>query len=123
MQGCSPKPRRRRPCPTQKSWPHRRARRETLRHTVGRDGATRRGLIPENKKAPATTAASPWLACVVLALRRRGTFPTPLKDDAPKRHVWKIVDCDLVMFCVARDNSCDPMPVSLSRDLHAATLL
>ena len=37
---------RRRPCPTQAGWPHRRARRETLRHTVCRDGATRRGLIP-----------------------------------------------------------------------------
>ena len=44
MQRRSPKPRRRRPCPTQTGWPHRRARRETLRHTVGRDGAARRAL-------------------------------------------------------------------------------
>ena len=46
MQGGSPEPCRRRPCPAQAGWPHRRARREALRHAVDGDGATRRGLTP-----------------------------------------------------------------------------
>src|SRR5215469_14700139 len=96
MQGCSPKPCRRGPCPTQEGWPHRRARRETLRHTVGRDGATRRGLIPEIKST-ATTAASAWL---VSYLRSDGGEPSRRRSRMMHRsdHVWKIVDCGLVMF-------------------------
>ena len=31
-------------CPAQASWPHRRARREALRHALDRDGATGRGV-------------------------------------------------------------------------------
>src|SRR5215471_9282544 len=46
MQGSSPEPCWRRHRPAQAGWPHRRARRETLRHTVCRDGTTRRGLTP-----------------------------------------------------------------------------
>ena len=53
MQGRSPKPRRRRPCPAQAGWPHRRTRWEALRHTVSGDDATWRGLIPEGKKGSA----------------------------------------------------------------------
>src|SRR5215469_13472149 len=53
MQGRSPKPRRRRPCPAQAAWPHRRTRWEALRHTVSGDDVTWRGLIPGDKKAPA----------------------------------------------------------------------
>ena len=45
MQGGSPEPCRRRPFPAQAGWPHRRARREALRHAFDGDGATRRGLI------------------------------------------------------------------------------
>src|ERR1700730_5423072 len=48
MQGSSPEPCRRRHCPAQAGWPHRRARREALRHAG--DGAARRGLIAELKK-------------------------------------------------------------------------
>jgi len=47
--GARPKPRRRRPCPTQTGWPHRRARREALRQTVDGDRASRRGLTPGQK--------------------------------------------------------------------------
>jgi hypothetical protein len=46
MQGRSPQPCRRRPFPAQAGGPHRRARWETLRHTVNEDGATGRALIP-----------------------------------------------------------------------------
>ena len=60
MQRRSPKPRRRRPCPTQTGWPYRRARRETLRHAVRRDDATWRCLIPDGKKAPADPIESGW---------------------------------------------------------------
>jgi len=33
-------------CPLQAGWPHRRARREALRHAIGGNGATRGGLRP-----------------------------------------------------------------------------
>src|SRR5215467_9618281 len=49
MQGCPPEPCRRRHCPAQAGWPHRRARREALRNAVGGNGATRRGLTPEKR--------------------------------------------------------------------------
>jgi hypothetical protein len=45
MQGRSPQPCRRRPFPPQAGGPHRRARWETLRHTVNEHGATGRALI------------------------------------------------------------------------------
>src|SRR5215472_12383868 len=67
MQRRSPKPRRRRPCPTQTGWPYRRARRETLRHTVGRDRATRRALTPDKKRRAARApkyVTSPWAGTV-----------------------------------------------------------
>ena len=51
MQGRSPEPCRRRHCPAQAGWPHRRARRKALRHTGDRDGATRRGLT-QDKRTP-----------------------------------------------------------------------
>jgi Tfp pilus assembly protein PilV len=44
MQGRSPEPCRRRYCPAQAGWPHRRARRKAPRHTGDGTGATRRGL-------------------------------------------------------------------------------
>src|SRR6516165_12072877 len=44
MQGRAPEPCRRRHCPAQAGWPHRRARRKALRHAGDGDGATRRGL-------------------------------------------------------------------------------
>jgi len=44
MQGRSPQPCRRRACPAQADGPHRRARWETLRHTVNQDGPTGRAL-------------------------------------------------------------------------------
>ena len=46
LQGGSPEPCRRCHRPAQTGWPHRRARRETLRHAVGGNGATRGGLTP-----------------------------------------------------------------------------
>ena len=45
MQGSSPEPCRRRHCPAQAGWPHRRARREALRHAG--DGAADPGVIAE----------------------------------------------------------------------------
>ena len=45
MQRRSPQPCRRRPFPPQAGGPHRRARWETLRHTVNEHGATGRALI------------------------------------------------------------------------------
>jgi len=44
MQGSSTKPCRRRHCPLQAGWPHRRARREALRHEGDGDGAAHRGV-------------------------------------------------------------------------------
>jgi hypothetical protein len=44
--GGSPEPCQRRHFPAQAGWPHRRARRETLRRAVEGDGATHRGLTP-----------------------------------------------------------------------------
>src|SRR5271169_5206917 len=44
MQGRAPEPCRRRHCPAQAGWPHRRARRKAPRHAGDGDGATRRGL-------------------------------------------------------------------------------
>jgi hypothetical protein len=58
--GGAPEPCRRRHCPAQASWPHRTARREALRHAVGEDGATRRGLILQGiKRAPPDSERSP----------------------------------------------------------------
>jgi hypothetical protein len=53
MQKCPPKPCRCRHCPAQEGRPHPRARREALRHTVGRDRATRRALTPGQKASAA----------------------------------------------------------------------
>src|SRR5262245_1052996 len=50
MQGGSSKPRRWRHCPAQTGGSHRRAQRETVRHTVGRDGPTPRGLTLDEGK-------------------------------------------------------------------------
>ena len=44
--GGSPEPCRRRHFQAQAGWPHRRARREALRHAVDGDGATHRDLTP-----------------------------------------------------------------------------
>jgi len=49
MQGRSPQPCRRRPFPAQASGPHRRARWETLRHTVNEYGPTGRVLILDKR--------------------------------------------------------------------------
>ena len=46
MEGRASEPCRRSDCPAQARWPHRRARREALRHTVDGDRATRCGLKP-----------------------------------------------------------------------------
>jgi hypothetical protein len=50
MQRRSPEPCRRRHRPAQAGWPHRRARREALRETVGRGGATCGGLTTGSLK-------------------------------------------------------------------------
>src|SRR6516165_11113991 len=65
MQGRAPEPCRRRHCPAQAGWPHRRARRKALRHAGDGDGATRRGL----------TSASTTKALKAAHLRQTG--PTP----------------------------------------------
>jgi hypothetical protein len=53
LQGRSPEPCRRRHCPPQAGWPHRRARQEVVRNTVDGDGATRRGVNAGKKRASA----------------------------------------------------------------------
>jgi hypothetical protein len=59
MQGRSPQPCRRRAFPAQAGGPHRRARWETLRHTVNEDGATGRALTPPPKSRVRTCRPSP----------------------------------------------------------------
>ena len=53
MQGRAPEPCRHRHFPAQESWPHRRARRQVLRHAADRSRATRCGLTPEKLRGRA----------------------------------------------------------------------
>src|SRR5580704_13299284 len=52
MQRRSPQPCRCRACPAQAGGPHRRARWETLRHTVNQDGPTGRALTTGGSRTP-----------------------------------------------------------------------
>ena len=52
VQGGSPEPCWRGPCSAQAGWPHRRARRQALRHTVDADRATRRALTRAGTRRP-----------------------------------------------------------------------
>src|ERR1700721_1573561 len=58
MQGRSPQPCRRRACPAQAGGPHRRARWETLRHTVNQDGATGRALTTRSPPTPSSAGVA-----------------------------------------------------------------
>jgi len=55
MQGRSPQPCRCRACPAQAGGPHRRARWETLRHTVNQDGPTGRALTTGARRTACRT--------------------------------------------------------------------
>src|SRR5215470_2442609 len=68
MQGGPPEPCRRRHCPAQAGWPHRRARRQALRDALGGDGATRRGLTPEtNSTNPDRSRSDEFAQCRCVA--------------------------------------------------------